>query len=231
MTTPANAAVPAVPGLVARKIGMTRMVDAEGQMTPVTLLQIEPQKVTKVLTTERDGYNAVQVGYYIKKEKALTRADMNRLRKVNVQETYSRFKEFRLDAPAADLAIGTNLELGAFEGVSSVDISGLTKGRGFSGSVKRWGTTIGRMTHGSMYHRRPGSLGNRATPARVFKNKVIPGCYGDENVTIQNLQVMDIDKENRVLAIKGSVPGHREGFLVVYPSIKSKEAKAARKKK
>jgi large subunit ribosomal protein L3 len=200
-------------------------------MTPVTLLQIEPQKITKVLTPERDGYHAIQVGYFIKKEKALCKADMNRLRKVNVQETFSRFKEFRLANGAADLAIGTGLELSALEGVSSVDISGLTKGRGFSGSVKRWGTTIGRMTHGSMYHRRPGSLGNRATPARVFKNKVIPGCYGDENITIQNLKVMDIDTENRVLAIKGSVPGHREGFLVVYPSIKSKEAKAAAKKK
>jgi large subunit ribosomal protein L3 len=209
-------------GLIAQKIGMTRMLDADGQLIPVTLLKLEHQKVTKILSAERDGYVAYQVGYFAKAERKLAKPDVTRLRKSGIQDNYTSFKEFRLEKPVDGMSVGSTLDTSLFEGVTSVDVSGLTKGRGFSGAVKRWNTAVGRMTHGSMYHRRPGSLGMRTTPGRVFKGKHIPGHYGNEQVTIQNLDLVDIDKENNVIALKGSVPGHRHCFLVVKPSIKAK---------
>ena len=218
-------------GLIAKKIGMTRMVDAEGQMTAVTLLQLETQKVTKILSEERDGYVAYQVGYLAKKEKHLSKSDTTRLRKVGVQENFTRFKEFRVDT-TGDLTVGTTVELGKFfEGVSAVDITGITKGCGFSGAHKRWNSAVGRMTHGSRFHRRPGSLGMRSTPGRVFKNRHQPGQEGNTQTTIQNLQVLDVDQANSVVAVRGSVPGHRDGFLIVKPSIKAKTSKKAAPKK
>lgn len=207
-------------GLVARKVGMTRMVDADGNMIPVTLLQVENQKITKVLTPERDGYHGLQVGYFTKQEKNLTKADVQRLRKVGVETNYARFKEFRTAGPLEGLDVGTALTVAMLEGVTNVDICGLTKGRGFQGSVKRHGNAIGRMTHGSRFHRRPGSLGQNTTPGRVFKNKKMPGHMGVEQITIKNLKIMDIDLENNLIAIKGSVPGQRHGFLEVRPTNK-----------
>lgn len=217
-------------GLIAKKIGMTRMVDANGQLTAVTLLQVEAQKVTKVLTPERDGYSAYQVGYFVKAEKRLGKPDMNRLRKANIQENFTRFKEFRPDVLPEGVALGASVELGLFEGVSTVDVTGITKGRGFAGAHVKWNAAVGRMSHGSRFHRSPGSLGMRSTPGRVFKNRHQPGHYGSEQTTVQNLQVLDVDKENRVLAVRGSVPGHRDGFLIVKPSIKAKAVKQALKK-
>jgi large subunit ribosomal protein L3 len=215
-----------VKGLVVKKVGMTRVVDAAGDMVPVTLLKVENQQVTKVLNPERDGYHAIQVGYYEKREKHLTKADTARLRKVNVSPNFAKFKEFRLDN-AETLNIGEALTVKILEGVKSLDATGITKGRGFSGAIRRWGSKSGRATHGSMFHRRPGSLGNRATPARVFKGKKIPGHYGVEQNTVQNLKVVDLDLENNLIAVRGSVPGHRNSYLFVKPSIKQKTAKAA----
>lgn len=217
-------------GIVAKKIGMTRMVDAEGQMTAVTLLQIETQQVTKVLSPERDGYHAVQVGYYAKSEKHLAKPDVARLRKANIQENYTRFKEFRLDAaPTETNGLGVALNVGLLEGVTSLDVVGISKGRGFQGAHVRWNSAVGRMSHGSRFHRSPGSLGMRATPGRVMKNRHQPGHHGNVQKTIQNLKVMDIDKENNVIAVRGSVPGHRDGFLVLKPSLKIKAPKKAAK--
>ena len=210
-----------VKALVAKKIGMTRMMDSEGQMVPVTLLQIEEQKVTKILSADRDGYSAFQVGYFPKRENRLTKADTGRLRKVNVAENFARFKEFRCEKPVEGLENGASLTAAVLEGVKAVDVTGLTKGRGFTGSVKRWNTACGRMTHGSRFHRRPGSLGTRTTPGRVFKNKPQTGQYGDEQRTIQNLRVMDVDTKNNVIAVCGSVPGYNNNYLFVKPSIKA----------
>lgn len=210
-----------VKALVAKKIGMTRMMDSEGQMVPVTLLQIEEQKVTKILTAERDGYSALQVGYFPKRESRLTKADVARLRKVNVSENFARFKEFRCVSPVEGVEAGSALTASLLEGVKSIDVTGFTKGRGFTGSVKRWNVACGRMTHGSRFHRRPGSLGTRTTPGRVFKNKPQPGQYGVEQRTIQNLKVMDVDTTNNVIAVCGSVPGHANNYLFVKPSIKA----------
>jgi large subunit ribosomal protein L3 len=216
-------------GIIAKKIGMTRMVDAEGQMTPVTLLQVETQRVTKVLTPERDGYNAIQVGYYVKKEKALTKADVARLRKASIQESFARFKEFRfVGAPGHELgaALGVNL----LEGVTTIDATGVCKGRGFSGAHRKHGSAVGRMSHGSRFHRRPGSLGMRSTPGRTFKNRKQPGHHGNTQTTIQNLKVMDIDTASGVIAVRGSVPGHADGYLILRPSVKAAAATAAGKK-
>ena len=213
----------ALKGLIAKKVGMTRMVDADGKMTPVTLLQIENQKVTKVLNSERDKYTAIQIGYQVKPEKRLNKSDITRLRKANVADNYTRFKEFRTEGPIEGLESGSAITLDLLKGVTSVDVTGITKGHGFEGAVTRWGAATGRMTHGSRFHRRPGSLGMRATPGRVFKNKHQPGHMGDVQRTIQNLRVMDIDADQQLIALRGSVPGFNNGFCVLRPSIKAKK--------
>jgi len=213
----------ALPGLIAKKIGMTRMIDAEGQMIPVTLLQVGEQQITKVLSSERDGYDAVQVGYYPKPEHRLTKPDITRLRKAGVDKNFARFREIRAAQPVGEeLAVGVGVSLGMFDGVVQVDVTGVTKGRGFQGAIKRWNSATGRRTHGSRFHRRPGSLGANTSPGRVFKNKKMPGHMGDAQRTIQNLRVVDIDQENNVIALKGSVPGHRDGFLIIRPSVKAR---------
>lgn len=216
-------------GIIAKKIGMTRMVDGEGQMTPVTLLQVEAQRVTKILTPERDGYHAVQIGYYEKKEKSLTKADVSRLRKVNIQESFARFREFRfLEAPTLDLGAAVGLDL--LQGVQTIDATGVSKGRGFSGAHRKHGSAVGRMSHGSRFHRRPGSLGMRSTPGRTFKNRKQPGHHGNTQTTIQNLKIMDIDQISGVIAVRGSVPGHSDGYLILRPSVKAVATAVAGKK-
>jgi large subunit ribosomal protein L3 len=208
-------------GLVAKKIGMTRMIDKNGHMIAVTLLQVENQKITKILTKGRDGYDAYQVGFYEKAEKNLTKPDIARLRKQNISENFSNFKEFRLEKELSGIEVGHKLTTELLSGVGSVDVTGITKGRGFTGSVKRWDTACGRMSHGSRFHRSPGSLGTRTTPGRVFHGKPVPGHYGVEQVTIQNLGVVDVDAENNLIALRGAVPGHRNGYLIINPSIKA----------
>jgi large subunit ribosomal protein L3 len=211
-------------GLIAKKIGMTRVVSDGGQMVAVTLLEVVDQKVTKVLTPERDGYHGIQVGYYQKKEHRLSKPDITRLRKVSVSENYSKFKEFRLDGPGDGLQLGVKLDVARLGEAVTLDVTGLTKGHGFEGAITRWGHKTGRRTHGSHFHRRPGSLGQRTTPGRVMKNKQMPGHMGTAQRTIQNLKVMDIDSETSVIAVKGSVPGHRDGYVLVQPSVKAKQA-------
>lgn len=206
--------------LIAKKVGMTRMVDADGNLIPVTLLQVTNQKVTKVLTPERDGYHGVQVGYFTKKESNLTKADLSRLRKSGIDDSYSRFVEFRTPGPVEGMELGAKITASMFDGVERIDATGLTKGRGFQGSVKRWNSRIGRMTHGSHFHRRPGSLGQCTTPGRVFKNKKMPGQMGNSQRTIKNLAIVNLDTENNVIAIKGSVPGNRNGYLELRPTNK-----------
>ncbi len=207
-------------GLIVQKVGMTRVVDANGVMIPVTLLKVTPQKITKILSVERDGYTGFQVGYFEKSEKNLTKPDIHRLRKDKIEENFARFREFRTPAEVGGLEIGAEMTSQLFDGVSSVDITGITKGRGFQGSVKRWGSTIGRMTHGSRFHRRPGSLGQNSSPSRVYKNKHQPGQMGVDKCTVQNLQVVRIDHEDNVIAIKGSVPGYSSNYLELRPTIK-----------
>lgn len=211
-------------GLIAKKIGMTRVVDEMGQMVPVTILKIENQKITKILTPENDGYSALQVGYYEKAEKALTKADVGRLKKVQLKESFTRFKEFPVARGEEEgLKVGAALSVSLFEQVSNVDVTGITKGHGFEGAITRWGHKTGRRTHGSHFHRRPGSLGQRTTPGRVYKNKKMPGHMGNAKRTVQNLKVFEVDVQANIIAIKGSVPGYRDGFVIVRPSCKIKK--------
>ena len=202
-------------GLIAKKVGMTRVVDARGEMVPVTLLKVEKQKITKVLSTDKDGYSGFQVGFMVKSEKNITKADVTRLRKSGVEENFSKFMEFRTPADVKDLKVGEAVTADLFKDVQSVDITGLTKGRGFQGAVKRWGASIGRMTHGSRFHRRPGSLGQCTTPGRVFKGKHQPGQMGAKTQTVQNLSVVKVDPETGVIAIKGSIPGNRKSLVQI----------------
>lgn len=198
-------------GLIAKKIGMTRALDASGNIVAVTLLQIPEQKVTKVLTEERDGYTGYQVGFQIKAEKNLTKADTNRLARANIDKFFSKFKEFR--TTSASLRVGDPITAQQLEDVSAVDATGLTKGRGFQGATKRWNSAIGRMTHGSHFHRRPGSLGQNTSPGRCFKRRKMPGHYGVENVTVRNLEVVKLDVDQNVVALKGAVPGHKNSYI------------------
>jgi large subunit ribosomal protein L3 len=215
-----------VNGMIAKKVGMTRMFDAEGNMCAVTLLQIENQKVTKILKQDKDGYEAVQVGYYIKPEHRLNKPDLARLRKAGINENYSKFQEIRANAGELEgVELGLALTAESFAEVKSVDVSGVTKGRGFTGAVARWGAKTGRRTHGSHFHRRPGSLGQCTTPGRVYKNKHMPGHHGNAAKTVQNLRVLDVDTENNVIAVAGSVAGHRDGFVYVRPTVKGKKVK------
>ena len=190
------------------------MVDANGDIIPVTLVQIPDQRITKLLTLEKHGYQGYQVGYYAKTEKNLNKSDIGRLRKVQVNENFARFSEFRCPADV-QYELGQNLTAELLKDVQDVDVTGVTKGRGFQGSVKRWNSAIGYMTHGSMYHRRTGSLGANTSPGRVFKNKHMPGHMGVDARTVRNLKIVDVDLENNIIALKGSVPGHREGYLEI----------------
>ena len=206
-------------GLIAKKIGMTQVALESGKIVPVTLLQIANQKVTKVLSGEKDGYEAYQVGYFEKAEKNLRKPDLGRLRKNSVDENFSRFTEFRTNGEAG-VKVGEALTAEHLKGIEAIDVTGITKGRGFQGSVKRWGSTIGRMTHGSRFHRRPGSLGANTSPGRVMKNKHQPGQMGVVKRTALNVKVVNIDVENNVIAVRGSIPGWREGFVEIRESVR-----------
>ena len=164
------------------------------EVVPVTVVKAEPNKVSIVRTKERDGYGAVQVA--LGKQK----------------------REFR--AEGENFKVGDAVDVSIFAEGDKIRVSGTTKGRGFQGAVKRWGATIGRMTHGSRFHRRPGSLGMRATPGRVFKNKHQPGQMGSEKCTVKNLVVMRVDSENNLLVLRGSVPGHRDAVVEIRPTSK-----------
>jgi large subunit ribosomal protein L3 len=208
-----------VPGLIVKKIGMTRVIAEDGQMIPVTLVQADKQQVTKILTAEKDGYAAIQVGYFEKPERRLTKPDVTRLRKSGVDANYSKFKEIRCEVDGFEN--GQTLNVESFAEITNVDVTGLSKGRGFQGAPKRHNTATGRRTHGSRFHRRPGSLGANTSPGRVMKNKKMPGHMGVTTTTVQNLRVVDIDKEQNLIALKGSVPGQRYGYLLIRPSVKA----------
>lgn len=204
-------------GLVGRKVGMTRLPDGDN-LVAVTLIKLEQQAVTKILTVDRDGYEAVQVGYYGKKERSLNKADIARLRKVGIDNNYARCREFRTAEEVSTEMLGKSLSVDLLKDIKMLDVQGITKGRGCQGAIKRWNHKTGRRTHGSRFHRRPGALGGRSQPGRVFKNKKMPGHMGAVNRTIQNLRVLGIDEQQQIVAVKGAIPGQRGGFVVVRPS-------------
>lgn len=198
--------------ILGKKIGMTQVFTEDGQLIPVSVIQAGPCQVVQKKTEEVDGYTAVQVGYEDKKERRANKPEKGHFQKANVP-VKKYLKEFKLDN-AAELNVGDELTVEQFADGDVLDVTGTSKGHGFAGTIKRWGTHRGPMTHGSHYHRGPGSLGACSDPSRVFKGKKMPGHYGVVKVTIQNLDLVKIDKERNLLLVKGSIPGPKGGLLL-----------------
>ena len=206
-------------GIIGKKLGMTQIFDEKGNVIPVTLIEAGPCVVAQKKTVENDGYAAIQLAYEDAKEKHLTKAEQGHFEKAGVS-LKKHLKEFRLDDCSA-YEIGAVVTVDTFAQGEKVDITGITKGRGFTGCVKRWNHHILRMTHGTgPIHRQPGSMGV-IDPARIFKNKKMPGQYGNEQVTVQNLCVVKIDAEKNLIAVKGAVPGSKGGIVFIRDSVKA----------
>ena len=206
-------------GIIGKKIGMTQIFDEIGNVIPVTVIQAGPCVVAQKKTVETDGYNAVQLGFGDVKEKHMTKAEKGHFAKAGV-DSKKHLKEFRLDDISA-INVGDVITADTFAAGEKVDVTGMTKGRGYSGVVKRWGHHILRMTHGTgPIHRQPGSMGV-IDPARIFKNKKMAGQYGNEQVTVLNLKVVKIDAEKNLIAIKGAVPGAKDGIVFIRDSVKA----------
>ncbi len=207
-------------GIIGKKLGMTQIFDEKGNVVPVTLIEAGPCVVAQKKTVETDGYEAIQLAYEDVKEKHLTKAELGHFKKAGVSPK-RHLKEFRLEDISAYEA-GSVVTVDTFAQGEKVDITGITKGRGYSGCVKRWGHHILRMTHGTgPVHRQCGSMGANSTPSRVYKNKKMAGQYGNEQVTILNLVAVKIDAEKNLIAVKGSVPGSKGGIVFIRDSVKA----------
>ena len=207
-------------GIIGKKLGMTQIFDAKGNVIPVTLIEAGPCVVAQKKTVENDGYAAIQLAYEDASKKHLTKAELGHFKKAGIAPK-KHLKEFRLE-DCSTYEAGAVVTVDTFAEGEKVDITGITKGRGYSGCVKRWGHHILRMTHGTgPVHRQVGSMGANSTPSRVFKNKKMAGQYGNEQVTILNLEVVKIDAEKNLIAVKGAVPGPRGGILFIRDSVKA----------
>lgn len=205
--------------LVGKKVGMTQIFDETGKVIPVTVIEAGPCVIAQVKTAETDGYDAVQLGFGEIKESKLNKPEKGHFAKAKVANR-KHLREFRLDS-LEGMTVGTELKADVFAAGDHVDIQGTTKGKGFQGVIKRHGQSRGPMGHGSMYHRRPGSMGSTSTPGRVFKGKKLPGHMGVQTVTIQNLDVVKVDLDKNVILVKGSVPGAKGAILKIKSSVKA----------
>ena len=207
-------------GILAKKIGMTQIFLEDGKMLPVTVLEAGPCTVIQKKTVETDGYNAVKVAFGDIREKLVNKPRKGEFAKANV-EVKRYMKEFKLD-DVSNINVGDEIKVDVFAAGDTVDASGITKGHGFQGNIKRHGQHRGPMSHGSMYHRRPGSMGATSDPGRVYKGKKLPGHMGSVKVTIINLDVVKVDADKNLLFVKGSVPGVKGSLLCLRDSIKNK---------
>ena len=205
-------------GILGRKKGMTQVFTKSGKLIPVTVIEVEPNVVTQIKTKENDGYEAVQLGFENIKEKNATKAIIGHAKKANT--TPKRFFREIRGVDVANYNVGDEISVDSFTEGEVVDVTGTTKGHGFEGVITRHGQSRGPMGHGSHYHRKPGSMGTMR-PMRVFKAKKLPGHMGVLTVTIQNLEVVKVDKENNCILIKGNVPGAKEGLVFIKGSIKT----------
>ena len=206
-------------GIIGKKIGMTQIFDEVGNVVPVTIIEAGPCVVAQKKTVEHDGYSSVQLGFEDAREKSLNKAEKGHFAKAGVAMK-KHLKEFRLD-DAESMNVGDIVSADVFAAGDRVDVTGMTKGRGYSGVVKRWNAHILKMTHGTgPIHRSVGSMGACSSPSRVFKNKHMAGQWGHEKVTVQNLTVARVDAARNLLLIKGAIPGPRGGVVVVKESIK-----------
>ena len=206
-------------GLIGRKVGMTQIFDEKGNVIPVTVIEAGPCVVAQVKTTETDGYNAVQLGFGDIKDKHINKPEAGHFAKSKIANK-KYLREFRLDT-VEGIKVGDELNADIFQAGEKIDVQGTSKGKGFQGVIKRHGQHRGPMGHGSMYHRRPGSMGATSTPGRVFKGKKLPGHMGRTTVTIQNLDVVRVDMDKNVILVKGSVPGCKGAILKIKSAVKA----------
>lgn len=208
-------------GLIGRKAGMTRVFSEGGESVPVTVIEVQPNRVTQVKTVETDGYRAVQVTTGVRRPSRVRKPLAGHLAKAGAEAGRGLW-EFRLEeAEGADLSPGAELRADLFSAGQMVDVAGTTIGKGFAGTVKRHNFSVKDMTHGnSLSHRTPGSIGQRQTPGRVFKGKRMSGHLGNVRRSIQNLEIVRVDAERNLLLVKGAVPGARGGDLVVRPAVR-----------
>ncbi len=206
--------------IIGRKLGMTQVFSPDGKVIPVTVIEAGPCPVVQVKTLERDGYSAVKLGFDAVDEKALNKPQAGLFKKAGVS-AQKVLKEFKLDG-AESMAVGTIISCDTFTVGDKIDISGVSKGHGFSGVIKRWNNHRLKETHGvGPVHREVGSMSANSSPSRVFKNKKMPGQYGHENVTVLNLEVVKVDKERNVILVKGAVPGPVKGIVTIRNSVKA----------
>ncbi|MBS9902413.1 MULTISPECIES: 50S ribosomal protein L3 [Vibrio] len=207
-------------GLIGRKVGMTRVFTEEGISIPVTVVEVEANRVSQVKTLETDGYAAIQVTAGSKKANRVNKAEAGHFAKAGVEAGRGLW-EFRLEN-GEEFEVGSELTVELFNETKKVDVTGTSKGKGFQGAVKRWNFRTQDMTHGnSLSHRAPGSIGQCQTPGRVFKGKKMAGHMGAERVTTQNLEIVRVDAERNLLLIKGAVPGATGGNVIVKPAVKA----------
>ena len=204
--------------IIGKKVGMSQIFDANGKVIPVTVIEAGPCVVVQKKTVEKDGYAAVQLGFEDVAERKLTKPEMGHLAKANVgPKKYLR--EFDLEN-AAELNVGDVIKADTFKEGEWVDVTGTSKGHGYTGAIQRWNQHTGPMAHGSKYHRGVGSLSANSDPSRVFKNKHMAGHYGVDRVTVQNLEVVSVDVERNLLLVKGAVPGANKGLLIIRDTVK-----------
>ncbi|MGO5000589.1 50S ribosomal protein L3 [Oceanisphaera sp. W20_SRM_FM3] len=209
-------------GLVGRKLGMTRIFTEDGVSIPVTVIEIDANRVTQVKTLESDGYKAIQVTTGVKKAIRVTKPQAGLFAKAGVEAGRGLW-EFRLGSGEGEgIEVGAQLNVDIFNDVKKVDVTGTSKGKGFAGTIKRWNFSMQDATHGnSLSHRVPGSIGQNQSPGKVFKGKKMAGHMGAERVTTQNLEVVRVDVDRNLLLIKGAVPGATNGSVIVKPAVKS----------
>lgn len=205
-------------GILGKKIGMTQIFTEAGEVVPVTVVEAGPVVVTQVKTIENDGYNAVQVGFMDAKEKSLNKPQKGHLAAANTLKKH--LKEFRVESVDA-YTVGQEIKADVFASGEMIDVTGISKGKGFQGPIKRHGQSRGPESHGSRYHRRPGSMGACSYPGRVFKNKKLAGHMGSVKVTVQNLEVVRVDAEKNFILVKGAIPGAKGSVVTIKEAVKA----------
>ena len=205
-------------GILGKKIGMTQIFTEVGAVVPVTVVEAGPVVVTQIKTVEKDGYNAVQVGFGDVKEKSLNKPQKGHLAAANTLKKH--LKEFRVDA-VEEFTVGQEIKADLFAAGEKIDVTGTSKGKGFQGPIKRHGQSRGPESHGSRYHRRPGSMGACSFPGRVFKNKKLAGHMGSVKVTVQNLEVVKVDADKNLILVKGAIPGPKGSMVTIKEAVKS----------
>ena len=205
--------------ILGRKLGMTQIFDENGKVVPVTVIEAGPCVVTQIKTAEKDGYDAIQVGFDDIREKLVNKPRQGQFKKAGVP-LKRILREFRLEDISA-YEVGQEILADVFDAGERVDVSGVSKGKGFQGVIKRWNASRGPMSHGSKFHRAPGSMGASSDPSRTFKNKHMPGHMGNVNTTVLNLKVAKVMPEKNLILIKGGVPGPNRGYVVIKSAVKA----------